>query len=122
MLWPFLEVHSLRSDDLPELRTLHFQNNRVPALEGLMRSHRLEELLVNDQRIEQPLRLHLPTLRAVAPCASHPRLFDFCMLGMCLNVRCRCEAFECPLFLHAQSKFFATTCTYSTAPLPPNVV
>jgi hypothetical protein len=55
------------SDDLPELRTLHFQNNRVPALDGLMRSHRLEELLVNDQRIEQPLRLHLPTLRAISP-------------------------------------------------------
>ena len=61
-----------RSDELPELRTLHLQNNCVPALTGLQRSHRLEELLINDQRIDQPLRLDELSLRAIAP---SPRLW-----------------------------------------------
>jgi hypothetical protein len=53
------------SDDLPGLRILHLQGNAVPALAGLTGSVRLEELLIQEQRIPQGLRLHEPTLRAI---------------------------------------------------------
>jgi hypothetical protein len=53
------------SEDLPGLRILHLQGNAVPALAGLSASARLEELLLNEQKIPQPLRLHEPTLRAI---------------------------------------------------------
>merc|ERR1711985_216296 len=44
---------------------LHLQGNSVPALAGLSSSAKLEELLIQEQRISQPLRLHEPTLRAI---------------------------------------------------------
>jgi len=60
-------VYSLEdwSEDLPGLRILHLQGNAVPALAGLSASGRLEELLINEQRIPQALRLDEPTIRAI---------------------------------------------------------